>query len=91
MRERRVGIGDLGSKLDEYIREVEAGTTIVVTDHGRRVARIVPETEFIEQRLAMLNRTGALIWSGRRLGVTKPAVRLRDAGNVSDIIIQNRG
>ena len=91
MRERRVGLGDLGSKLDECIRAVEAGTTIVVTDHGRRVARIVPETESIEQRLAMLNRTGALAWSGRRLGVAKPAVRLRDAGNVSDIIIQNRG
>ena len=91
MRERRVGLGDPGSKLDECIRAVETGATIVVTDHGRRVARIVPDTESIEQRLAMLDRTGALAWSGRRLGARKPAVRLRDAGNVSDIIIQNRG
>lgn len=91
MRERRVGIDELGSKLDVYVREVEAGATIVVTDQGRGVARIVPETESIEQRLALLNRTGALPWSGRRLGVAKPTVRLRDSGNVSDIIVENRG
>ena len=59
MREQRVGLHDLRSKLIEYIRAVEAGaTTIVVTDHGRHVARIVPETDSLDQRLAMLKHTG---------------------------------
>ncbi len=91
MREQQVGIRDLQSKLGEYIRDVEAGATIVVTDHGRHVARIVPETESIEQRLTALNATGALLWSGRRLGVTKPDVRLRGAGSISAIVVENRG
>ena len=91
MREQQVGIRDLQSKLSEYIRDVEAGTTIVVTDRGRHVARIVPETESIEQRLTALNATGALLWSGRRLGVTRPAVRLRGEGSISDIVVENRG
>ena len=78
MRERRVDLHDLKSRLTEHIRDVEAGaTTIVVTDHGRHVARIVPETDSLEQRLGMLKQIGALPWSGRRLGVAKPDVRLR--------------
>ena len=91
MRERQAGIRDLQSKLSEYLRDVEAGATIVVTDHGRRVARIVPETKSIEQRLTELNATGALLWSGQRLGLTKPDVRLRGAGSISDIVVENRG
>ena len=90
MRERRVGIRDLKSKLSEYIRDVQAGATVVVTDHGRQVARIVPETDSNEQRLAALRATGAFLWSGRRLRVTKPDVRVRGIGSVSEIAIENR-
>ena len=91
MREQHVGIPDLESRLRDYLRDVEAGTTIVVTDQGRQVARIVPETESIEQRLAALNATGVLLWSGRRLRPTRPDVRLRGAGSISDIVVENRG
>ena len=63
----------------------------MVTDHGRHVARIIPETDSLEQRLTMLKETGALSWSGRRLGVAKPDVRLRGGGSMSDIVVENRG
>ena len=48
MRERRVGIRDIRSRLSEYLGEVSAGTTIVVTDHGRQVARIDPQVDSSE-------------------------------------------
>ena len=91
MREQRVGMRDLKSKLSEYIRDVQAGATVVVTDHGRQVARIVPETDSNEQRLETLRATGAFLWSGRRLSVAKPAVRVRGTSSVSEIAIENRG
>ncbi len=91
MRERRVGIRDLESRLSEYIRDVQGGVTVVVTDHGRQVARIVPETDSNEERLAALRATGAFLWSGHRLRVTKPDVRVRGTGSVSEIAIENRG
>lgn len=90
MRERRVGIRDLRSRLSEYLGEVRAGTKIVVTDHGRQVARIVPETDDSEQTLAALRSAGTIMWSGRRLKKTKPGVRVRGAGTVSDLVIENR-
>ena len=90
MQERRVGMRDLKSKLAAYIREVKAGTTIIVTDHGRQVARIIPETCSSEQKMAALRATGTVNWSGRRLKKAKPGVRVRGTGSVSDIVIENR-
>ena len=54
MRERKVGIRELKSKLSECVRDVKMGATIVVTDHGRSVARIVPEGHSLGERLDTL-------------------------------------
>ena len=90
MRERRVGVRDLRSRLSEYLGEVRAGTTIVVTDHGRQVGRIVPQMDSSERTLNALRSAGTIMWSGRRLKNTKPSVRVRGAGSVSDLVIENR-
>ncbi|MCY4672032.1 MAG: type II toxin-antitoxin system prevent-host-death family antitoxin [Rhodococcus sp.] len=91
MQERRVGIRDLKCKLSEYMRDVQAGAAVIVTVHGHQVARKVPETDSNEQWLVALRATGAFLWSGRRLRVTTPDVRVRGKGNVSEISIENRG
>lgn len=38
----KVGIRELKNKLSAYVRRVEAGDVIVVTDRGRIVAELVP-------------------------------------------------
>ena len=91
MRERTVGIRELKSKLSECVRDVKRGATIVVTEHGRRVARVVPETSSLDDRLAVLKHAGAIQWSGRRLRRTKPDVRPRGTRTVADILVENRG
>lgn len=91
MRERSIGIRELKSKLSECVREVKMGATIVVTDHGRRVARLVPEADSLDDRLGTLKRAGTILWNGRRLGATKPDVRPRGKRTVADIVVDNRG
>ena len=91
MRERRVGIRELKSKLSQCIREVRRGATIIVTEHGRRVARLVPEADSLEERLATLKDTGTILWSGRRLDARKPTVRARGARTVADVLVESRG
>jgi len=91
MRERSVGIRELKSKLSECVREVKRGATIVVTEHGRRVARLIPEGDSLDERLETLKKTGTVLWSGRRLGKAKPGVRLRGKRTVADIVVENRG
>jgi len=90
MRERKVGIRELKSKLSECVRDVKMGATIVVTEHGRSVARLVPEARSLAERLDTLRNAGTILWSGRRLGARKPGVRVRGKRNVADIVVENR-
>ncbi len=90
MKERRMGIRELKSKLSQCVREVKMGATIIVTDRGRRVARIVQEADSLAERIDTLRNAGAIQWSGRRLGRAKPAARVRDKRTVAAIVVENR-
>nr|MBA3888313.1 type II toxin-antitoxin system prevent-host-death family antitoxin [Acidobacteriota bacterium] len=89
--ERTVGIRELKAKLSECVRDVKGGATVIVTERGRRVARIVPETASLDERLQTLKDTGAVLWSGRRLPRTKPGVRPRKKPSLAEIVVENRG
>ncbi len=91
MRERSVGIRELKAKLSEFVRDVKSGATIIVTERGRRVARIVPEASPLDERLEALQIAGSILWSGRRLGTTQPNARARGSRTVADIVVENRG
>ena len=91
MGERRVGIRELKSRLSEFVRDVKAGETIVITDRGRAVARIIPDAMPLQERIEALVRTGAILWNGRRLRLAKPVARVRGKRCVSDLVIENRG
>ena len=84
-------IREFKSKISECVREVKRGATIVVTEHGRRIARLMPEPQSLHERLESLKRAGTLLWSGRRLGATRSAVRRRRKRTVADIVVDNRG
>jgi prevent-host-death family protein len=89
-REKRIGIRELKSTLSECVREVRAGRTIVVTDHGQPVARIIPEGVSLRERVEALRKAGAIAWSGRRLRSAKPAGTLRAGKTVADLVVENR-
>jgi prevent-host-death family protein len=88
--ERRVGIRELKSRLSECVREVKRGSTILITEHGRRVARIIPETDSFDERIATLRHSGTIHWSGRRLGTAKADARARGTRTVAAIVVENR-
>jgi prevent-host-death family protein len=90
IRERRIGIRELKSTLSECVREVKAGRTIVVTDHGQPVARIIPEALSSRERVEALRKSGAVAWSGRRLRAAKPAGAVRGRRTVADLLVENR-
>jgi prevent-host-death family protein len=90
MREKRVGIRELKSTLSECVRQVKAGRTIVVTEHGQPVARIIPEAISVRERVEALTKAGTIAWSGRRLRPAKPAGKVRGRKTVADLIVENR-
>jgi prevent-host-death family protein len=38
----KVGVRELRNNLSRYLERVQAGDEVVVTDHGREIARVVP-------------------------------------------------
>ena len=85
MRERSVGIQELEANLNGCLEEVQSGTTLLLTDGGRRVARLIPEPGASET-----TDGAAIAWSGRRLKKRMPKARLRGGASMTDIIRENR-
>jgi prevent-host-death family protein len=90
MREKRIGIRELKSTLSECVREVKSGGTLVVTEHGQPVARIIPEAISVRERVEALRRAGTIAWSGRRLRRAKPVSKVRGDRTVADLVVENR-
>jgi prevent-host-death family protein len=91
MSEIRVGVGELKSRLSEYLRQVKRGHTIIITDHGRPVGRILPAEQDLEERLKVLQDAGIVAWNGQKLEPLTPVAVNRSARQVSDILVEMRG
>jgi len=90
MAELRVGVRDLKAQLSEYLRHVKAGETVVITEHGRTIGRIVPEAEPVEERVRRLAESGVVLWSGKRLNSFEPVGDNEGDVLISDIVSQLR-
>lgn len=88
--EKRIGIRELKSTLSECVRQVKSGRTIVVTEHGQPVARIIPEALSLQERVEALRKAGTVAWSGRRLRPAKPAGKVRGDRTIAGLIVENR-
>lgn len=92
MKERRIGIRELKARLSQAVRDVKGGATIVVTEHGHPVVRLVPEPGSIDERLATLRNSGSILWSGRRLGRKRAAtLPQKKRPTLAEILVENRG
>ena len=91
MKEEGVGIRDLKSHLSGYIKMVKDGRSVVITEHGRPVGRIVPVDESEKDRIQSLTSSGFASWSGQKLRVGHATVKLRQGKkSLSQIVVENR-
>jgi len=58
-----VGVKELKAKLSSYMRLVRKGEEVIVTDHGREVALVVPISKE-RQAIKSLMDSGKVKWSG---------------------------
>jgi len=83
-----VGIRELKNGLSRFLKRVQKGESLVVTEHGRPVARIVPVG--ISENLERLMSDGRLSWSGRRFRPPSNVPRPRPGRQVSDYVGEDR-
>jgi len=65
---RSAGIAELKAAFSEYLARVKAGEEVLVTEHGRPIARIVPLAAAEAPGVEELVRAGILRAPDRRLG-----------------------
>lgn len=91
MTQAVVSIRELKSRLSHYLRLAQAGESVVITDRGVPVGRLVPIEQNLEGRIDALRAAGVLRWSGRRLAPRPPQIRLPAGKSVAELIIEDRG
>lgn len=90
MAQHTVGIRQLKEQLSQYVDQVKTGSTIVITERGKPVGRIVPLAPSLSDRLQQLAQANLLAWSGRKLGSAPPAVRVRGSKTVAELLLEDR-
>jgi prevent-host-death family protein len=90
MAEMTVGIRELKAQLSKYLHQVASGSTLVITDHGKPVGRIVPMQPSVEARVQELVQAGIVSWSGRRLSAIAPVAYTRGPRTVAELLLEDR-
>jgi prevent-host-death family protein len=90
MTQVTVGVRELKAQLSRYVRQVRAGATLVITDRGEPVGRIVPLGTTAEMRQRELIEIGMAAWSGQRLSSPPRVVRARGDRTVADLLLEDR-
>ena len=84
------GVAEVKAKLSEYLSRVRGGSDVLITEHGRPVARIVPVAGGGDE-LAELEREGLVRVGGMKLpkGFLE-APRPPAAASVTDALLEER-
>jgi len=86
-----VGIRDLKARLSGYMEQVKGGATIIITERGKPIGRIVPPLLTAEARLQELVQAGLVSWNGQRLGPALTSMpRTRGEKTVADLLLEDR-
>jgi prevent-host-death family protein len=91
MTESVVSIRELKSRLSHYLRLARRGESVVITDRGIPVGRLVPVEQDLEGRVVALRAAGLLQWSGRRLTPRKPVAKIPRGKTVAALLVEDRG
>lgn len=84
-----VGVRRLKNSLSRYLKLVQEGETIVVTDRGKAVARLIPSG--VPSNIAKLMAEGRITWSGKRFTPPENSPVLKPgAGSLADYIAEDR-
>lgn len=90
MNDLKVGVRDLKTRLSEYLHLVKSGRTVLVTEHGKAIGRIVPVETTLDQRVSVLKQAGLIFWNGKKLPLSQPVVKNTGRKQISEILVEMR-
>jgi len=90
MAARTVGVRELKARLSEYLRQVKTGRSIVITERGKAVGKLVPSAQSLEEKLLAIVKSGRAEWNGNRLKPSKPVASVKEGHSVSVLLVEDR-
>ena len=66
MSNTTIGVRELKAQLSQTLRQVKAGETVVITERGKPIGRIVPMETSLEDRMQELIAAGVIAWNGKK-------------------------
>ncbi|MSQ51290.1 MAG: type II toxin-antitoxin system prevent-host-death family antitoxin [Betaproteobacteria bacterium] len=91
MTQTLVSIRELKSRLSHYLRLTRDGESVVITDRGLPIGRIVPIGQDLDQRLAAMREAGMAQWSGHKPRPRKPIAKVTGRKTVAQLLVEDRG
>ena len=88
--ETMVGVRELKARLSQYLRQVKAGRSIVITERGHAVGRLVPNAQSLEEKLLGMVKSGRAEWNGSPLKPVKPIAKVKEGCSVADLLVEDR-
>ena len=79
---------ELKNRLGRYLKRVKEGGTLVVTERGKPIARIVPLDLAPESKLKLMEELGLLVPPEGELVPAEPLVTPKRS--ISEILIEDR-
>ena len=84
------GFRDLKAKLSAYMRRVKTGETIVITEHGKPIGRIIPIDQSTQEQIATLVDAGLISWNYQKLSHLTPLGKTKGDRSLSDLLLEDR-
>ena len=86
----QVGVRELKNQLSRYLKRVQEGEEIIVTEHGRSVARLLPVlTPPLKKDLEPLLREGVVRWGGGKPRGSSRRPRIQGQ-SLSKMVVEDR-
>ena len=83
-----VGIRELKNRLSDYLDRVQAGERLVVTEHGRPIAIVVPTGT--DKHTEKLLREQLVRWGGGKPRGARRPPKVKNGQSVADAVLRDR-
>jgi prevent-host-death family protein len=90
MGQTSVNIRELKSRLSYYLRLTKAGESVVITERGTPIGRIVPTAAPVKERVEAMAQAGLVLWNRRKLKPMPPVAKVHGKRTVADLLIEDR-
>ncbi len=89
-QQKTIGIRELKEQLSGHLREVKGGMTLVITERGKPVARLMPMAADIDAKLQQMLDSGQASWSGQKPPSEGFRASVRGPKTVADLLLEDR-